>query len=112
MGLFSALAKSTPQRLSLTLVSVENLIAPPPLDRSVAAPVAETVEPVPCSVPAVVALLSETFIPEAPAKPAFKPPTLAVKIVLKAYYSNVADEQGMGHAGAVVVLHSRQSFGF
>ena len=79
-------------------IYVENLIAPPPLDSSVAAPVAEIVEPVPCSVPAVVALLSETFVPEAPAKLAFKPPTLAVKILLKAY-SNVADEQGWAMLG-------------
>ena len=89
---------------------MENLIAPPPLDRSVAAPVAETVEPVPCSVPAVVALLSETFIPEAPAKPAFKPPTLAVKILLKAYYSNVADEQGWAMLGQLSsCIHANHS---
>lgn len=46
----------------------------------------------------LIAPLSETFIPESPAKPAFKPPTLAVKILLKAY-SNVADEQGWAMLG-------------
>lgn len=90
-------------------IYVENLIAPPPLDSSVAAPVAEIVEPVPCSVPAVVALLSETFVPEAPAKPAFKPPTLAVKILLKAY-SNVADEQGWAMLGQLSsYIHANHS---
>lgn len=46
----------------------------------------------------LIAPLSEIFIPESPAKPAFKPPTLAVKILLKAY-SNVADEQGWAMLG-------------
>ncbi len=57
----------------------------------------------------LIAPLSETFIPESPAKPAFKPPTLAVKILLKAY-SNVADEQGWAMLGQLSsYIHANHS---
>ena len=57
----------------------------------------------------LIAPLSEIFIPESPAKPAFKPPTLAVKILLKAY-SNVADEQGWAMLGQLSsYIHANHS---
>lgn len=87
-------------------IYVENLIAPPPQDNGVGTQVVETrdvlpsppaallVEPVPRHVsdpvsPPVVIPAPDVVTP----KPGFKPPALAMNVLLKAY-TNVADEQG------------------
>lgn len=88
-------------------IYVENLIAPPPQDNGVGMPVVETPEVLPSppaallvepqSRPVVSDPVSLPVVASAPdvamLKPGFKPPALAMVVLLKAY-TNVADEQG------------------